>query len=200
MEKVIKRAVEEGSKKNPNKHEKYRWFYTSSKKLVIGGKNALQNEELIKELLKSGKEYVVMHTKTPGSPFSIIESDSIDEKDLEEAAIFTACFSRAWKERKTKTQVDIFKTSQIVKKKGMKLGTFGVLGRINSKTSELKLYLSKQKNKLRAIPYKTKNALCILPGNINKVEIAEQIAEKLKVSFEEALQALPTGESKICSQ
>jgi len=198
MEKAIKMAVEEGIKKSVMEHEKYRWFYTSSNKLVVGGKNALQNEELVKNLISSGKNYIVMHTKTPGSPFSIIESESTDEKDIEETAIFTACFSRAWKEKKAKTLVDIFKANQIVKKKGMKLGTFGVIGKINSRTVELKLYLAKQKNILRALPYNIKNAIFIIPGNINKAEIAEQIAEKLKVKFEQALQALPTGDSKLC--
>ncbi len=199
MEKVIKKAVEEGAK-ILEMHEKYRWFYTSSNKLVIGGKNALQNEEIVRNLIKSGKNYIVMHTKTPGSPFSIIQSESATETDLEEIAIFTACFSRAWKEKKLKTIVDIFRASQIVKRKTMKLGTFGIISQVTSRNVELKLYLTKQKNKLRAVPQFVKKSLCIIPGNVNKDEVAEQIAEKLKVKFEEVLQALPTGDMKICSQ
>ena len=142
-----------------------------------------------------------MHTKSPGSPFSVIQSDIANEKDLEETAIFTACFSRAWKEKKSKVLVDIFKANQITKKKGMKSGTFGVSGKINTVQAELKLYLIKQNNKLRAVPQTPKSkkiALCIIPGNINKLEIAEKIAEKLKVSEDEALQALPAGDSKLC--
>ena len=34
-------------KDKSQEHEKYRWFYTSNKHLVVGGKSAEQNEEVI---------------------------------------------------------------------------------------------------------------------------------------------------------
>ena len=83
---------------------KYRWFYTSSGKLVIGGKSSKQNEEIMKKVMK---EDVIMHTSTPGSPFCIIRKPS--KEDLEEAAIFTGCFSQEWKKHKKKTEIQIFK-------------------------------------------------------------------------------------------
>jgi predicted ribosome quality control (RQC) complex YloA/Tae2 family protein len=180
-------------------YEKYRWFFTSNDHLVIGGKNAEQNEEIISHLIKSGKNYMVMHTKSPGSPFSVIQSEDFTEKDLEETAIFTGCFSRAWREKDKRTVIDIFKLKQITKNKSMKTGTFGVSGQINKKTVELKLYLTAQKGKIRAIPQKVKDSIAICPGNINKSNFAEQIAIKLEIPMEEILQALPTGGSKICS-
>ena len=97
--------------KKPDKshdYEKYRWFYTSNNHLVIGGKNAEQNEELVKRYIKIKPKYIVMHTKNPGSPFSIILSDNPTERDLEETAIFTGCFSRAWRENQKKSIIDIF--------------------------------------------------------------------------------------------
>ncbi|MFA6022833.1 MAG: NFACT RNA binding domain-containing protein [Candidatus Pacearchaeota archaeon] len=186
----------------PEKEEdymKYRWFFTSSKKLVIGGKSAEQNEEIVKELIKGGKNFIVMHTKEPGSPFAVIESESPSEKDLEEIAIFTGSFSRAWREKKKKVIIDVFQISQVIKKGNMKTGTFGVVGDVKHKTVELKLYLVEQKGKLRAVPQKIDKALCIEPGNINKDVISEQIAIKLEIPQEEVLQALPTGGSKICN-
>jgi hypothetical protein len=179
-------------------YQKYRWFFTSNNHLVVGGKSAEQNEELIQELIKSKKDYIVMHTKSPGSPFSIIQSENISEKDIEETAIFTGCFSRAWRENQKTAIIDIFKANQIIKKKSMKTGTFGVLEVIKHKSVELKLYLTKQKGILRAIPQKTKDSLCIMPGKINKPAIAEQIAIKLEIPEMEVLQALPTGGSKLC--
>ncbi len=177
-------------------HEKYRWFVTSSRKLVIGGKSAEQNEFLVGELLKSGKNYVVLHTKQSGSPFSIIQSEKVNEKDIDEAAIFTACFSRAWRSKAKKVVVDIFRASELYKNKGMKAGTFGVKKKIKSKTVELKLYFAKQKGKLRAVPMK-RGKLIIVPGNISKEKIARQISGKFNVSHQEAEMALPTGGSKI---
>ena len=35
-------------------YEKYRWFFTSSDKLVIGGKSSKQNEEIMKSLCRMG--------------------------------------------------------------------------------------------------------------------------------------------------
>lgn len=180
-------------------YKKYRWFFTKDNHLVVGGKNAEQNEEIVKSYLKIKPEYTIMHTKDPGSPFSIILTENPSQKDIEETAIFTGCFSKAWKETKKKTIIDIFKLNQLTKNKSMKTGTFGVIGKITRKEVELKLYLTKQTEILRAVPHLTKDALCIRPGKINKPIIAEQIAIKLEIPEQEVLQALPTGGSQLCS-
>jgi len=174
-------------------YEKYRWFYTSERKLVIGGKNAEQNESIVKELIESKKDYVVMHTKSPGSPFAIIKSENPSAKDLEETAIFTASFSRAWKLGAKKAVIDIFKSKQIYKKEEMKTGTFGVSQPIERQVVELKLYLTTQRGKLRAVPYTKKDSITIIPGKVPKERFAEQISVKMEVPYEEALNALPTG-------
>jgi hypothetical protein len=174
---------------------KYRWFYTSSGKLVYGGKNAIQNEEIISYLIETGKDFIVMHTKNPGSPFSVINSASASEKDLEEVAIFTACFSRAWKDKEKKVVVDVFRTGQIFKDKKMKTGTFGVRGEIKKKVVEMKLYFAIQKGVLRAVPQKKTNSVVIVPGSIDKNKIAEIISVKENFSLDELIQAIPTGGS-----
>src|SRR3989344_4300057 len=106
-------------------YKKYRWFETRSGKIVVGGKSASQNDELIKLLKSKQRELIVMHTSTPGSPFSIILSDinKVTKSDLEESAIFTGCFSRAWRERKFGAEIHVFKLSQLSKSGSMKLGT-----------------------------------------------------------------------------
>ncbi len=198
----VKEKVEKTSIKKesviPEEFLKYRWFVTSNNSLVIGGKNAEQNEELVKRFMKSHPKYIVMHTKSPGSPFSIILSDNPTEKELEETLIFTASFSRAWREGKKSEVIDIFLMEQIIKKHNMKPGTFGVIGEIDRKKAELKLHLTEQRGYLRAIPQKTHDSMItIVPGKINKEEIAQQIAIKLEIPEQEVLQALPTGNSAI---
>jgi hypothetical protein len=199
--KQLNPVKENTSKSLGNSYFRYRWFMTSNKRLVIGGKSAEQNEEIVSELLKSGKNYAVMHTQEPGSPFAVIQSDSYNEKDLEETAIFTACFSRAWREKKKEAIIDVFKAEQIYKKKSMKSGTFGVSGDIERMKVFLKLYLTEQEGVLRAVPFKVsgKNVICIVSGPITKEHFAEQISIKLDVVKDEVLQALPTGGFKICS-
>jgi len=186
--------------------KKYKWFYTSSKKLVLGGKSAKQNDSLLKRLKDIRKPFILMHTSEPGSPFSVILSEpkKVTEKDLEQAAIFTGCFSRAWKLGKKTTTVDIFKTSQIHKDKKMKTGTWGVTGNIIKTIIKLELVLTIQKKVLRAVPEKTikikKNKLLkIYPGKIDKKDMLPKLHMELgeKFSQEEILSALPAGGIKV---
>ena len=186
-------------------YRKYRWFLTNSGKLVYGGKSAEQNEAVVNNLINIDENIIVMHTKIPGRPFAVIDSPikKINESDLHEAAIWCACFSRAWRTGLKKTIVDIFTSKQISKNKGMKTGTFAVAGNIEKKVVELKLYLTKQNGILRTVPEKTlknKNKeLCIAPGKIEKERFAEMISEKLNIKKEEVLNALPTGGFKLCN-
>ncbi len=176
-------------------YEKYRWFYTSSGKLVIGGKNAEQNEEIMKNV---EVDDVIMHTSTPGSPFCIIKNPSA--KEIEETAIFTACFSHEWKKKKKKSEVHIFRGAQVIKNKGMKTGTFGVMGSVETKKVELKLVLDFQKGKLRALPPSAakKKILMLVPGSLDKLRAAEKIADYIKtkhsypISKEEVMSAIPS--------
>jgi len=181
-------------------YKKYRWFFTKSGKLVYGGKSAEQNESIITQIMKGKKDCIIMHTKIPGSPFAVIASspEKASEDDLEETAVWTACFSRAWRNGLYKTQIDIFNAGQLNKKKNMKPGTFGVSGKINKKIARLNLVLINQKNILRAVPEKTAKANSkifskIIPGKISKDDFAEYLAKKIKKTNEEILNALPAG-------
>ena len=95
---------------------------TSSGKLMLGGKNAEQNEALVKQVAKNE---IVLHTKTAGSPFVNIKGKA-NKKDIKEAAVFCAKFSRDWKKNKKNVEVHWFFGKDIYKLKGMKMGTFGV--------------------------------------------------------------------------
>ncbi|MBS3089023.1 DUF814 domain-containing protein [Candidatus Pacearchaeota archaeon] len=183
-------------------YQKYKWFFTQSKKLVIGGKSAEQNDELLKFLKNKSEDYIVMHTHAPGSPFSVILApiEEIKKEDLDETAVFTASFSRAWKLNKKKAVIDIFKLSSLNKTKMMKTGTWGVKEKLSSKIVSLELVLAKQNNILRAVPEQSAKTffLKILPGKIDKTKIIPEIQKHIpKSTAEEILQALPTGGIQI---
>ena len=95
---------------------------TSSGELVLAGRDAKNNEELVKQV---GNEETVLHTAKPGSPFVNIKGKA-KRKDIEEAAIFCAKYSHDWRDNKKDVIVQKFKGKDIYKEKGMKLGTFGV--------------------------------------------------------------------------
>ncbi len=183
-----------------NDYINFRWFYTSEGNLIIGGKNEKQNELVIKKFLKPN--YYVLHTSQPGSPFMIIQSEKPSKNDINEAAIFCGCFSKQWKLRNNdKITIEVFMGSQIYKKKGMKTGSFGVIGNIKKMNVKPRLILTIQNGILRAVPkIKEKEAiLCeIRPGKLSKEEAFEKISEKIKdksLSFkkEEIMTAIPSG-------
>jgi len=177
--------------------KKYRWFFTSSGKLVIGGKSSSQNEEIVKS---ADKNDIILHTSSPGSPFCIIKEPT--KEDIEETAIFDACFSQEWKRGKKKSEVHIFSKIKIIKNKEMKEGTFGIVGSPKKINVELKLALVIQEGKLRAVPLKTagkEGMLILAPGKIEKEAATEKILSLLKekfnivVSKDDVLSAIPSG-------
>ena len=102
---------------------KFREYITSSKKVILCGKDAKSNEKLVNEF--KGKNNTILHTALPGSPFCVI-AEKASEKDIKEAAIFCARYSQDWRNNKNNAIVHIFSGKDVYKRKGMKLGTFGV--------------------------------------------------------------------------
>lgn len=101
----------------------FRKIETSSGKLILAGKSAENNEELIKQI---DNQEDVFHTKKPGSPFVNIKSKKTNKEDRKEAAIFCAAKSQDWRDNKSDVEVHWFKGKDIYKRRGMKQGTFGV--------------------------------------------------------------------------
>lgn len=180
-------------------YKNYRWFVTAGKKLVVGGKNAVQNDELLHSLQATKKDYYVMHTSSPGSPFSVIiaPKDKVLKQDLDECAQFTGAFSRAWKENKRSAQIDVFFLTQLSKEPSMKAGMWRVHGAIRRVNVPLKLVLTKQRGILRAVPPSvTKKPLAtVMPGSVDKTKMAAAIKARLTTPIEDEalLAALPAG-------
>ncbi len=191
-------------KLNPKKnYRNYRWFFTSEKTLVVGGKSDEQNELVLRYFLKPN--YTVLHTSKPGSSFTIIQSNNPSEKDIEEAAVFCGCFSQQWKTNSKKIDIDIFQGNQIYKLKSMKLGTFGVKGKKEAMKIKPELVLIIQKGRLRAVPNPDGNSklATIKPGKLNKEEATEKIRKIIRDKFhlpvtkEEIMQAIPSDNLSI---
>ncbi len=182
-------------------YKKYKWFFTSSGKLVVGGKSAEQNDTLLHEMKKMKKEMIVMHTKSPGSPFGVILApvSAVTGEDINECAIFTGCFSRAWKEGHKSTNVDIFNLSQLSKTDDMNVGSWSVKGKIKNKVINLELVVVMQQGVLRAVPKMTvdvKDIICsVSPGKIDKTKavVLTKINDIKKLNKEQLLSALPAG-------
>ncbi len=91
-----------------NWYEDYRWFHTSDGFLVIGGRNADENEEIVKKYLSRGDLF--FHTQAHGGPATVLKatgpseaySDDIEipDRSKAEASQFAVSYSSIWKEGK----------------------------------------------------------------------------------------------------
>ncbi|SFG33607.1 Predicted component of the ribosome quality control (RQC) complex, YloA/Tae2 family, contains fibronectin-binding (FbpA) and DUF814 domains [Halopelagius inordinatus] len=86
-------------------YERFRWFHTSDGYLVIGGRNADQNEEIVKKY--TNKHDLFFHTQAHGGPVTVVKATGPSEpsKPVEfpdstkrEAAQFAVSYSSIWKE------------------------------------------------------------------------------------------------------
>jgi len=86
------------SKAQPTKQfwfERYKWFITSSGKLVVAGRDAHTNDNVVKKHLK--EKDVFVHAEVHGAP-SVILKDGLTATpdELREACIFALTQSKAW--------------------------------------------------------------------------------------------------------
>ncbi|MCK5043605.1 DUF814 domain-containing protein [Candidatus Pacearchaeota archaeon] len=103
---------------------KFREITLKSGTKVLVGKNAEQNEELVKKFI--GKENIILHTSAPGSPFCVIDNLKPNKKDIKESAVICAGYSQDWRDNKKDVIIHNFKGKNIYKEKNMKVGTFGI--------------------------------------------------------------------------
>jgi len=86
-------------------YDRFRWFRTSDGFLVLGGRNADQNEELVSKYMDGYDRF--FHAQAHGGPVTVLKttepsepSADIDVPDssLEEAAQFAVSYSSVWKD------------------------------------------------------------------------------------------------------
>lgn len=121
---------------------KFREFISSSGNKIFLGKNAKNNDELIKKFYE--KENIILHTVAPGSPFCVIENLNPTKKEIKEAAIACASKSQNWRDNRQDVKVSVFSGKEVKKEKGMKEGTWGVKKKskmINVKKREIEDFM-----------------------------------------------------------
>jgi len=89
-------------------YERFRWFHTSDGFLVIGGRDADDNEAIVKKYLDRGDRF--FHAQAHGGPATVLKatgpSESYDESvtvpdaSKREAAQFAVSYSSVWKDSK----------------------------------------------------------------------------------------------------
>lgn len=173
-------------------YEAYRWFYTSNGLLALGGRDVRSNRKLIKKHLDDND--IVFHADYYGSPFVILKNGrKADEIDISETAIFTASYSRAWRDGLSTLDVYYVYPDQVSEKtpsgEYLKRGSFMIYGKKNYiRKVPLGLCLSfdKQLKKLVIGPCSSivkkdiiSKVYLIYPGVKTKGETVKKIAESI---------------------
>ena len=73
-------------------YHRFRWFVTSDGVVVLGGRDASQNEELVKKYLTGGDLFV--HAEVHGASVVIVKGKT---EKMDEVAQFAASYSGAWR-------------------------------------------------------------------------------------------------------
>jgi predicted ribosome quality control (RQC) complex YloA/Tae2 family protein len=91
-------------------YHRFRWFFTTDGTLVLGGKDASQNEELVKRYMEGKDRFV--HADVHGASVVIIKGAT---ENMEEVAQFAASYSGAWRSGHFSADVYTADPSQVSK-------------------------------------------------------------------------------------
>ena len=106
-------------------YEKFHWFFTSEGFLVIAGRDAKSNENIVKRLME--KDDVYFHADIHGAPHTVLKTDGKKPgpASMQEAAVFAAVFSKAWAQQLASVDVYSARPEQVSKSapSGESIGT-----------------------------------------------------------------------------
>ena len=176
-------------------YEKFRWFISSDGFLVVGGRDASQNEALVKKYMESSD--IFLHAVVYGSPAVIIKAENrpVPKRTILEAAQFTASYSRAWEAGFFSADVYWVYPSQVSKKtpsgEYMGKGSFMIYGKRNYlRKVPLALAIGLVlKNSSLEILYgppppiakKAQFYVLLLPGKMDREKAAARVLERLRL-------------------
>ncbi len=188
-------------------YEKFRWFFSSNGFLVIGGRDAKQNEEIVKKYLE--KNDIFIHADIEGAPHVIIKNKEQDvpETTIKEAAQFAVSYSKAWKMGLGSADAYWVTAEQVSfsppSGQYLRHGAVIIKGKRNYlKNTPLQLAIGLIKDgeyyipisgPLSAIKNQTKNFVIIIPGKIPSGKLSKMIKYLL-------LRKLPEEERRIAER
>ncbi len=187
-------------------YEKFHWFLASDGSLVIGGRDAQQNELLVSRHFDDSDLF--FHANIFGASATILKNGANSGKQVrEEAAQFAACYSSAWKEGLGSIDVYALHRNQVSKstsKGSIGTGSFLLSGeREWFRNVPLALAMFIDSEKLNIVPgttferlraMKTLNGISITQGKDKKSEAAKKIAKQLNFEdLDTIIQQLPAG-------
>lgn len=190
--------------------ERYKWFLTSSGKLVIAGRDARTNDQVVKKHLKSEDRYA--HADVHGAPSVVFkEGSEAQEDELREVCIFALAHSKAWNAGVKEGSAYWVLPDQVSKApmagEFVPRGGFIIRGKRNYFHHILMEMVVGEisyqgERKIMGAPRKTMESMSeryviIGPGKTERSKISSKLARKFEVPEEEISRILPPGDLEI---
>ena len=201
-------------KKNLKWYEKLRWFVSSDGHLVVGGRDANSNENVVKKYLEPNDIY--LHADIHGASSTAIKLNggSLNDNLLKESGEFAASFSSAWSMGFTSQDVFWVHPDQVTKTpeagEFLSKGSFVIRGHRNYiRGARVKLAIGivdYEGKRIMAGPIEAVEAHCdnyvvIKPGFTKKEAIAKKIINQINeddlLTLDDIIRVLPSGKCDI---
>ncbi len=179
-------------------YEQFRWFISSDGFLVIGGRDAESNEDIVKKYLQ--KRDIFFHAHVSGSPAVVIKTEGkeVPETTLLEAAQFTVSYSGIWKSGQVSGDCYWVLPEQVSKTpesgEYIAKGAFVIRGKRNYYKdvmlgAALGLLLNEEKRliggPLSAVKSRAQFVIEIEPGEFEQNDLSKKIYRMLNDKFED---------------
>jgi predicted ribosome quality control (RQC) complex YloA/Tae2 family protein len=201
-------------KKDLKWYEKLRWFISSDGVLVVGGRDANSNENVVKKYLEPHDIY--LHADIHGASSTAIKlnGNEINDRILKESGEFAASFSSAWSMGFTSQDVYWVHPDQVTKTpesgEFLPKGSFVIRGHRNYiRGARVKLavgIVDYEGKRIMAGPIEALEAHCdnfvvIKPGFTKKEAIAKKIIGRINeddiLTLDDIVRVLPSGKCDI---
>ena len=182
------------AKRKTRWYERYRWFFSTDGFLVLGGKDAETNEEIVKKYMEPRD--IFFHAEVHGAPAVLLKSNGkeIPLTTLQEAAQFAISYSTIWKQGLASGRCYWVDPAQVSKTpesgEYVPKGAFVIRGERHYMESQTRLAIGLYEARIiggpvAAISKKAELVILIQPGLYNQSDVAKFISRALLTAANE---------------
>ncbi len=190
--------------------EAYRWTLSSDGFLILGGRDARTNDQLVKKHLKDGDRYA--HADIHGAPSTVIKDGAkAPETTLREACEFALAYSKAWSAGLASGSAYWVLPEQVSKQaesgEFLPRGAFVIRGKRNYVHDlpvrlaigevEIEGHRKIMGGPVSAVAARSKRYIVLAPGKEDREDVAKRLAASFTVPIEETGRTMPPGKVQI---
>jgi predicted ribosome quality control (RQC) complex YloA/Tae2 family protein len=190
--------------------EAYRWILSSDGFLILGGRDARTNDQLVKKHLKEGDRYA--HADIHGAPSTVIKDGAkAPESTLREACEFALAYSKAWSSGLVSGSAYWVLPEQVSKQaesgEFLPRGAFVIRGKRNYVHDlpvrlaigevEIEGHRKIMGGPVSAVAARSKRYVVLAPGKEDREDVAKRLAASFTVPIEEIVRTMPPGKVQV---